>query len=327
MSFREERNFRVAVAMHESKKMKNHKEIKAEGGVFYWSLGNDSHYEILESGLRAIGLTHLIPERNTLSAALKSALTKFCCSSKTSITSVGNGYQVTELVQSEMNETRYVDHKPAFVVFPPPNGGSHLILKDPNTGNQVSEESLKKITDLTFIDKSNKKDMVPPEHATLHAVLCREYSRQLRVVPASKVARVLVGVVRSSLGVSLRDTGGIYWVSNDHLNLWNQVRIVIESASESNKVYALHTIIDESLCSAVCDALTNNVMAELTKIEKEIEGGFKQERALKARQQRASELRDKVKEYSSILGVAMNALEERVEKTDTLAAFATLAAL
>mgnify|MGYP003632057327 CR=1 FL=1 len=277
------------------------KEIKLNGGVVFWSLGEGTNAQALEAGLTALGLDTFTAEANTPNGALKIALTKTYGRSGVKIDALpsGDGYVVTYLKGDNQNGVKTLDYEVAFSVEYPTDITGSLIFRSPKTGMVVQ----------------------PNGHVNAQAI----YTNEMSTCARHKVARCLTRIVTHLNGVALRDRGGLYWLPQSKMATFGDVARVVQNAG-SNSVYTVRTAHDTESVRAICDALTNEVNSELDTINADIMGGDIKKRAMKSRQERAVNLRSQVAEYESILGTALDSLKDRCDEADTAAATTILAA-
>jgi len=276
------------------------KEIKLNGAVVFWSLGEDTSAVDLDTGLRGLGLDAYTAEANTPNGAVKIALTKTYGRKGVKIDALpsADGYVVTYLKADNQNGVKTLEYDVAFSVEYSTDR-STLIFRSPTTGMVVQ----------------------PNGYQNAQAI----YAHEMSTCARHKVARCLTRIVGHLNGVALRDRGGLYWLPQDKMATFNGVAEVIQNAG-GNSVYTVRTAHDTESVRAICDALTNEVNSELNTINADIMSGDIKKRAMKSRQDRAVNLRAQVAEYESILGTALDSLKERCDEADTAAATTILAA-
>ena len=282
---------------------RNTVEVNLSGAIVFFTLGEDSNHTVIKDGFKSIGIGHAVPDTNTALSALKSALVKTFGNRQTKIDALvkpAQGYTVTRVKGDMENSLRTLDYSVAFTAEVPAT--TFLPFHNPSTGQQVEPSGADECR-TRFIDGLNR-------------------------VGSHKLSRALVNLIEGQLnGISLRPTGGIYWLPEESMRLWGQVAQVVESASGSNQVYRIRSSVDNDSIKAICAALTRQVESETEKMNEEIlTGDFQQERAFNSRRARACVLREKVQEYERVLGTTLDALQAKCEETDKQAAAACLAA-
>jgi hypothetical protein len=152
---------------------------------------------------------------------------------------------------------------------------------------------------------------------------------QAGVVKPSGVTAALVAMLQTELGaVSLRPSGGVYWLPDASLPAWRQVGEAVEAAAASGRstVYCINHQFDGASIRAVRDALLNDVAREAARIEAEVDGGLLGENALRARARQAQVLQAKVAEYERVLGERLPDAAELARKTELTATAARILA-
>ncbi len=140
------------------------------------------------------------------------------------------------------------------------------------------------------------------------------YDRQQGQLDANDVSGWLIKLANKLDAVSLRDSGGIYFIPRKNVDVWNKIALAVQAAS-TYKVFRLPAMKNEEAVEAILDAITVEAEAaaramedELTKTGDEALGG----RALKSRADSCSALLTKVAGYEELLGVKLQAISERV---------------
>ena len=289
------------------------------GEVTLWSLCGESSLPILEVGFEAIGLGRYTPEGQTQNAAMKAALTKYFGRAGTgyevdTVPDTTDTFAVTKVTSEKKNGVHVPVHDCLYIVKPPLSGRWFPFI-DPNTGDVVEPEG----------------EIAPS--VTRGDAIRQEYWRQMDVVPRSKLASCLKKIAVDHLGgVTVRQKGGgVYWLSEDKLPIWEKVAIVLGAAEltefHSNKIYGLSTCITDRTVEALCAALTAQVETEMNASDERIRSGKLGKKALTTVSREADDLRQKVRDYSYLLGTALDTLESRIETTDAAAAVAAMACL
>ncbi len=259
------------------------------GRIVFWSLGNDSEFKALEEGFENLDLAQYIPAEQSVLMSLKSALVEVYGSRRClvrKLESPRKGFQVVQEISSGENKSG-LDYNKLFSVELDVGPGDGISFMDPDTG-----------------------DLIPdPTHA--HSV--RDlFWRELDKVPRDNVARSLKAIVsREANGICLRETGGIYWVPQDSLALWDKVVSVVEGASPSrrNKIYGPRTLMDDNLVNMAMDWLAQNVESEMGQIRERLSKA-KTKRGKTTQNDAAADLQAKVQHYESIFNKTLTNLKD-----------------
>jgi hypothetical protein len=123
--------------------------------------------------------------------------------------------------------------------------------------------------------------------------------------------------------LTLRATGGFYFIPRGRTLLWEDVKKILESVS-SNVVYTMHVLHASDAIESVMAALVAEAESQATKIEGEIATLGK--RGLGNRAQKVVDLREKVGDYEALLGKHATNLHDRLEHLQAAVAQAILVA-
>jgi hypothetical protein len=278
------------------------KTVNLSGGFVFWTLSGNTDHTIMSAGFSQLNLSRFCPEKNTEGGALKAALIKTFGGRNIDVKSIqrGKGYGVAQYDGTRVGDGRYA---PLFDVMLP-KGSTKIDFLSPETGEAIENE---------------------PANANEAR---KRFWRELDCIPLNKLASSLVRVVKHLGGIPLRDNGGVYWLPEDSLKVWDGLSLVLKHSSESNKtnkLYRVQTNIDPKGVEAIMDALTRTTLGELKTLEDDIKGGSIGKRAMESRREKASKLQDRVKRYATILGTTLTDLEDACDDTDQAAAMAILA--
>ena len=272
-------------------------QVSAAGAVVYWSAG-PTQRELIAERMRQLGLEGFIPPQRTSSAALKDALKAYAASRSEKRKGRDKLVQAHkqqskhgfELVDVERNEDRnYYTHD--FSVRVDEFGSVNVL------NGYADRSELQKLFD---------------EHQS--------------ILTGSSVGQALVRLMAHLNGVSLRQSGGIYWLPEDSVDRWLAVARAVEEAGEgeTNKVYLLRTAMDENTVRAVRDAVCGEVLGSAKPLAEEIASGTLGEGALETRKTAAMELHKRIGVYEEILGEALKSLHDAVSCVERSAVLAAL---
>ncbi len=123
------------------------------------------------------------------------------------------------------------------------------------------------------------------------------------------ISAKLIGQVKA---IKLRETGGIYFVPRDHMEIFRQWVGTLRSVSD-HVVYEVPALKSEEAIEAILAALMAEADGEVEGMEDELDCEELGVRALKNRERRCEALRSKLDTYEALLGRSLNAMTERVE--------------
>jgi hypothetical protein len=157
---------------------------------------------------------------------------------------------------------------------------------------------------------------VPSDVFEATAAAIRAGFRQARVELAPEdISGWLIALARDRAAVSLRDSGGIYFVPRTGVEFWRKAVKAIESVG-AHRIFQIPALKNSEAIDAILDAVTNETRAAAEAIEAELvaEGDDALgARALKTRAEACGSLLSKVEAYENLLGVKLPALVTRIE--------------
>ncbi len=152
--------------------------------------------------------------------------------------------------------------------------------------------------------------------------LQEQYDVAKATLGGNAIGRSLVEIMASLKGTALREAGGVYWIPDEGVAVWERVISAFQEAGQS-KVYLMRTVMDSQTVRAVSDAIVGEVLAASGMLADEIRSGQLGEVALETRKERAQSLHRRVSEYEQILGQTMQHLHQVIGIAEMAAASAT----
>lgn len=268
------------------------KSLSVSGLATYWSLGDGTDLEKLKAAWEDVGFDDMIPEQRDGLEVLREALDSL--------------YPVS-IKKGEMKHLiRQVKRTGA-------GPGLAVVLEDRTdpTGNTYS-------TVLTA--RLNGTVEAGPETAVVQAA----YTAAQQRLPAGAVASALIRAARKLKGITLRDTGGIYWIPAAVIPTWRKLAEAVEEARAGNRVYALTTGTDDETLGAVRAGLTDEVNAEVADALEALGSGKLGKRGVEGKRRLADKLMVKVKSYEAVLGQSLQDVRAALASIETAAATAEL---
>ena len=182
--------------------------------------------------------------------------------------------------------------------------------------------------------ETGKTEMVYPIHVTASIEGDAIVTDSQQVRDAFDVARYQIAPqdisswlcrVLDKLGaVSLRDSGGFYFVPNDKTADWARVTTAIKHAS-SHTIHSVPAMRSAEAVDAILGAITSATQAACDKISTDIQGEGLGRRALETRQRETAEILARVEKYEELLGLKLDALREATANVRAGVATAMLA--
>lgn len=266
--------------------------INVNGAVVFWRAGVCARQPLLD-GLTALGYARHAPDARSHYAALTSALKRVYGQ----LGSSDVRYLVRGLAKCEGCEVL-----------------KEVVRSAEQGGNQYAREDVVVATADGELLACQREDAV-------RAAFSIEKGR----LHPAQVTDSLVGLLSALHGVTLRPNGGVYWLPEGAMPMWQTLQQVFERASVDGgtRLYSVRVAYDSDAMRAVVDAITAEVesaadamAAELAETGDDVLGS----RALETRKSRAMDLRAKVLEYEALLGTSLEALRARLETVETRAA-------
>ena len=279
------------------------KEINVRGKVAYWTLGNKTDAEALRKELELLNLSKFAPDNNTNKASLKIALERICSNRRRLVRPRPAGERGYAIVTETKDQNgKSLDHSVDFDVLLP-DGMDTPVFRDPTSG-----------------------DIINPleEPQILH-----RYQIEQDRCSSHKLGIALVRIVDHFHGVSLRPTGGLYWIPEGILSRWDAVGAAVErcSSDSSNIVYCLKTAMDDEMKRAVIDGLSRELNNEIQTMEESVMSDDLGKRALRTKKERCERLRKRVSGYQKMFKVTLDSLDESLERVESAVAISALSIL
>lgn len=125
--------------------------------------------------------------------------------------------------------------------------------------------------------------------------------------------------------VSLRPTGGVYFIPSQHVERWRKLSDIVQQCSKSS-IFEIPALRTEKAVDAILAALRHEVEAEVERMTKLLNEGEMGVRALNTRRHETTELLKKVGSYESLLSTNLASLADSVETVQRRIFEAVLAA-
>lgn len=182
-----------------------------------------------------------------------------------------------------------------------------------------------------YLDAASQLVVKPAEHKRA-AELKASYRRHLEDLIQADVSPWLCKLMNSVHAVSLRDTGGVYFVPRTHLDHWKSMVKAIRAAS-SHVVLGMPCMRTDEAIEAILDAISQEVAAEANALDAELARSADPDadapklgdRALENRLAKADRVKAKVAAYEGLLGQGLDNLHSRLDEVKAKLARARLA--
>lgn len=135
--------------------------------------------------------------------------------------------------------------------------------------------------------------------------VARKFATHQGLLSSNDVTSWLVGLVRQQAkAVSLRDTGGVYFIPRNQTNFWRRVKTAVEATFGYN-VFVIPAMGNAEAVAAITDAMTKEANDIVSKLQEELSKTGDEalgKRALASRSESVSALLTKLGEYEALLG-------------------------
>ena len=254
----------------------------AAGAMTYWTLGQQTDPEVLQNGLRQLGLPNYAPKPRTWLMSLKAALAEQFAKPE-------------ELIRPLRHKHR--------------NGYTVVVEAKGDSENSYSRSVN------ACVDKEGQV-VVTAGNADCYE-LQRLTGHFRRVLPAASVADMLTDIIHGQLdGVALKAHGGLYFVPEQHVGRWMDIIMVVEAAAvspTSNDLSVVPLEMNEMTLRDIKRSITREMEAAAQRLRTDITENDLGDKALLNRAVRASQLRDRVRQYEAILGEALEVCHQHLD--------------
>jgi hypothetical protein len=250
------------------------------GAVVWWRLAGNVRSDVLEQAWLAAGLSKdWLPPTVTPAVALRRA----------------------------MNAAAMASH----LIRPQPGGGLAMVYEGTVAGELryavVVKASIDKVGRLTVSDTSTNAT-----YDEVTETVEVEFQRALDTLDTTDISSWFSSLMTKLQAVSLRDSGGVYFVPRQALGMWEKIVAVIRKVSAHVVAYIPAMPTAEAL-SAITEALSQEAETMMANIQADVDSGNLGKRALESRANRAQECETKIAQYESILGVKQALIREKLE--------------
>lgn len=164
-------------------------------------------------------------------------------------------------------------------------------------------------------------------YARLKGAVLSAFGAQQNVYDSSDITNWLVKMAYDNGAVTLRDSGGVYFIPKAAMTFWNKAATVIESVTKSqHRVFRIPAMRNNEAMAAIIDAITHEAEQLVALVEAEMVATGDDalgKRALKTRQAQASEMLKKVETYEALVEQKLT-VRERVEELQAAIVAASL---
>jgi hypothetical protein len=254
----------------------------AAGSMTYWSLGQQTDPDILQNGFLQIGFPDVAPAQRSWLASLKTALAEMFAKPE-------------ELIRPLKNKKR---------------DGYTVVVEEKG----VSENSYTREINAS-VDPDDGHVRITAGYADV-AELQRLANHFRRVLPSSSVSASLTDIIGKLGGIAMKDNGGLYFIPEQSVSQWMNVRMVVEAAAvqpTENHVSVVPLEMNEMTLRDIKRQICREMESAAEALRKDIAENELGDKALLNRAVRASQLRDRVRQYETILGEALGVCHQNLD--------------
>jgi hypothetical protein len=247
------------------------------GAMVYWQLSGTVDPVRLSDAWMAAGLSSkLLPDLPTQREALKRAV-------------------------NELREQR-------LLARPLPNGTGYSLVQESGEGDRL--EYAQQIT--AQLDPGGELKLTPPEHSLASRVRAA-YEIQAKQLLAIDISGMLLHLMDALKAVSLRQCGGFYFVPPDGVDVYRLAAEVVRSCT-CCVCYEIPAMRSDSAVRAILAAIEHEALLEADSLEKVLDDGEAGPRRLRTKAAHCEAVEAKIASYEALLGTAMTALHEKLQR-------------
>lgn len=264
-------------------------KVSASGTIAFWSCSGDTDFNSLLAKLQAAGLGPMAPKRRSQFSALSAAAHDYA----DWLEATGRSVSDTEIKIVNLKQP----HK---------NGLELRRVEKGNTKNEYEHVcSLNVVGGVVAVTEGT---------AYLNEVQMM-FDKRNNSVTSEAVGASLRAIVSHLNGISLRDTGGVYWIPEDAMATWESVCGIYEEYG--HRIYGVGTLMDDGTMRVVRDFIVKEITTAASQLITEANSGELREEALENRKREAMAMRDKVLRYEGYLGEALDGLKAVTQTAET----------
>lgn len=151
--------------------------------------------------------------------------------------------------------------------------------------------------------------------------LQRQYEQAKATLGADSIGPTLIELANHLGGTTIRQAGGVYYVPESGLAMWERI-IDAFQASGASKVYVARVVMDPQCVRQVKDAIVDEVTERARELAREVSEGSLGPVAIENRLAKAKLLHGRVQEYEGILAETLSHLHAVVAVAEQAAASA-----
>jgi len=170
--------------------------------------------------------------------------------------------------------------------------------------------------DIDVYDPLSAIELLDPDAAPLAQKIALTFSEYLKTTPAQAVAAYILDYMKRWKGVTLRDKGGVYYVSEPYVEQLKQLQQVLEFHSDC-RLWTIPCLQDKDTVDAVTSAIVDDITAQLADVTDYILQDKQRADGIATQETRVRDMVTKLEHYQTVLG--LNVDKTRDACTEALA--------
>lgn len=278
--------------------------VETAGCVTYWRVSGDVSIEAFTKAWKAAGLDEkLLRAEPEPTAALRRAVLEL-----TDRTQIGEDKEIRTLVRPQKEPHTWAIVTEIIVKGSAPSYATRVIVSYDNGPH------------ITAVEAGEV------EVQNLRARILDAFTRQAGSYATNDVTGWLVRLAYKHGAITLRDSGGVYFIPRPAMEFWTKAADVLEAVTgKAHQVFRIPAMKNAEAVAAIVDAVTAEAEQIAQKIEEEINAGQLGSRAYESRKESILALLDKVAAYEELVGTQIK-VRERMETLQSAVAQAALLA-
>ena len=253
-------------------------EAQEAGAIIWWRLAGEINADDLAFAWESAGLDEkLLPGVVTPGVALRRAVMRQKMRSRWVHPLKGGGWALTDATENADEEVDY-----------------NLSLR-------------------ARVDQIGGLVMKPADHLLVPRVRA-DYNHFLGTLIGGDISQWMTRLMYTLHAVSLRDTGGVYFVQRgDAIIRWRKMVVAIRAIS-NHAVFEVPALKSDEAVTAILDAVAREAETALESMRGEMGDRDLKEKALDNRIDKCEELLGKLGSYESLLGVGLEGVQSKVNE-------------
>lgn len=274
--------------------------LDSTGVIVTWCPNAEAKLESIKAAFDTIGMGHRAPRPRTLKEAVRSALTEKFSKKNRRIAPAGRGYEL--LVETPHESEVRIDTAHVVSMWVEAHDNEEVVVTDTPTF---------KVDDVTY---------------TLDDVAAWVEAAKQRV-DSGAVGEALAAVAGELKGITIRDSGGAYWLPPGSEGRWSSLVAALDKAGQPMRMRVWDAAASPRTIQSTIDAIDSMVAKKCEEVVKAISEGDLGVRAIETKSAEVATLAEQLVEYEEALNVGLDALRQKVAQAQVVAVQAGMVAM